>query len=368
MSRQFFLALANLGHRVPIGIDLVLRQHADAEALLHDGTRLGQVVEETARLFRSPLGFLPMDLTLEKAGILRRFGVGEGEAADFHFTTAPSPAERAEFTRKLTGFVPTLRLAANLGALQHVATQTKLLPVGMAIGPFSLTTKLLADPITPVFLAGTGATATEEPDVALLEACLELSLAYVLRYVEVQIAAGARAIFIAEPAANQVYLSPRQLETGSDILERFVLAPNRRVAEVLATHGVDHLFHCCGEIVDPILDGFCSLHPVLLSLGSSRRLWEDAARVPRDVVLYGNLPSKQFYSDQLMPADRVTALATDLLARMQATGHPFILGTECDTLHVDGCGDTLLRKVQLLLDAPAPSASAPPPLPDKVTQ
>jgi hypothetical protein len=31
--------------------------------------------------------------------------------------------------------------------------------------------------------------------------------------------------------------------------------------------------------------------PVILSLGSSRVLWEDAQLVPKHVVLYGNLPS-----------------------------------------------------------------------------
>ncbi len=355
MSRQFFHALADRGHRVPIGVDLVLRRHADPEAILRDGERLGRVVAEAAREFNTPLGFLPMDLTLEKAMLLRRFGVSEAESDGFHFATAPEPAERQNFARRLTGLVPTVRMAANLGALQYLAARTDLFPVGMCIGPFSLMTKLVADPITPVFLAGTGVTGSADPEVALVEAALELSLATIVRYVELQIAAGARAVLIAEPAANQVYLSPNQLQQGGELLERFVLAPNRRIAETLAAHGVDHLFHCCGELVPPILDGFCSLHPVLLSLGSSRQLWVDAARVPKDIVLYGNLPSKQFYSDQLMPPDRVARLAAELAARMKASGHPFILGTECDALHVPGTGDTILRKIHVMLGTASPT-------------
>jgi uroporphyrinogen-III decarboxylase len=206
----------------------------------------------------------------------------------------------------------------------------------------------MADPIVPTFLAGAGGRAADEPEVALLEACLEISTTCVLRHVAQAVHAGAAAVFIAEPAANQVYFSPLQLAGGSDIFERCVLQPNRRIAGWLAEHEVDLIFHCCGEITDEMLDGFCTLHPAMLSLGSSRRLWADAARVPKDIVLYGNLPSKMFYSDELMPAARVTELATGLLARMAACGHPFILGTECDTLHVPEYAAGIRAKVECL--------------------
>jgi hypothetical protein len=99
-----------------------------------------------------------------------------------------------------------------------------------------------------------------------------------------------------------------------------------------------------------MLDGFCGLHPAVLSLGSSRRLWEDAARVPSDVVLYGNLPSKLFYSDEAMPESRVAELAHALAGRMRECGHPFILGTECDTLHVEGASATIRAKVARMLE------------------
>jgi uroporphyrinogen-III decarboxylase len=224
----------------------------------------------------------------------------------------------------------------------------------MCIGPFSLTTKLLADPIAAVYLSGAGRAASDEPAVALLGSCQELSLACVLRQLERAIDAGAGAVLVAEPAANQVYVSPRQLEQGSDVFERLVLRPNRRVAALLAERGVDLVFHCCGELATAMLDGFCSLRPAVLSLGSSRRLWDDARRVPEDVVLYGNLPSKLFYSDEAMPESRVAELTAQLVAHMTACGHPFILGTECDTLYVEGAAAAIRAKVARMLERAPP--------------
>lgn len=348
MSRQFFLDLAARGHRVPIATDLVLREHADAERILTDGARLGAVVAQAAREFHTPLALPIMDLRLEKAALLADFDIPAAAVDTFHFAAPPPPDRRQSYARHLQEKTPGSRAAANLGALRHIATQTDLLPIAMCIGPFSLTSKLLDDPITPVFLAGSGATAEDEPDVALLEACLEVSLACVRQHVRWALAAGAKAVFIAEPAANQVYFSPRQLAAGSDVFERFALRPNREIAEVIASHGADLIFHCCGELVDAMVDGFCSLRPAMLSLGSSRRLGEDAARVPQDIVLYGNLPSKMFYSDELMPESRVGELAENLAAQMAASGHPFILGTECDTLHVAASAATIRAKVRRL--------------------
>ena len=349
MLRAQLLDLASQGHRVPIGADLVLQQHDDPERVLCDGARLGAVVAETAARFHTPLAFPIMDLRLEKAELLRFFGVPATAADTFHFVTAPSAEQRRAYARHVHEVEPSARVAANLGALRQVAQHPGLLPIGMCIGPFSLTTKLMADPITPVCMAGAGIGAEEDEGVALLEACLDLALTCVLTQVEGALNAGAKAVFVAEPAANQVYFSPLQLAGGSDIFDRCVLEPNRRVAALLAEHDADLLFHCCGEITDAMLDHFCSLRPSLLSLGSSRRLWTDAARVPKDIVLYGNLPSKMFYSDESMPLPRVAEQAAELAAHMAASGHPFILGTECDTLHVPEHAATIRAKIDCLL-------------------
>ena len=184
----------------------------------------------------------------------------------------------------------------------------------------------------------------------LVERCLALAEATVQRSAAAQIAAGARAMIVCEPAANSAYLSPRQLRAGSDILERFVLAPNRRLRSLLARHAVDLIFHDCGELTTDMVRQFAlELRPAVLSLGSSRNLWEDAAVVPEDVVLFGNLPTKTFYSDATMPVEEVERLTRETVRRMAACGHAHILGSECDVLYVPDAAETIRRKVDAML-------------------
>jgi uroporphyrinogen-III decarboxylase len=219
----------------------------------------------------------------------------------------------------------------------------------MTIGPFSLMTKLLADPILPVGMAGAGATAEDDPEVALVEKLLELSLLTILRSVEAQIAAGAKVIVVAEPAANKVFISPNQLADGSDVFERYVMIPNRRIKALLQQNGVDLFFHCCGELVECMVRDFASLDPAVMSLGCSRNLWEDAALVPKTTVLFGNLPTKNFYSDDVVPQSKVVELSRDITIRMRQAGHPFILGSECDVLSVPGREQTIRDKVNTFM-------------------
>jgi hypothetical protein len=202
VDRQFYLGLAESGLRMPIGTHLVLHEHADADAIVRDGERLGRVVEEAARRFRCPLGLPLMDLKLEKEALLLTHGVAPAQVETYHFTEVPADDRPFELT-------PNMRAVCE--GIRYIATQTELLPVGMGIGPFSLMTKLISDPIAPVFLAGTGATAAEEPEVALVERLLEMSCRTIKAYIEAQMAAGARAIILCEPAANKVYFSPNQL-------------------------------------------------------------------------------------------------------------------------------------------------------------
>ena len=168
----------------------------------------------------------------------------------------------------------------------------------MAIGPFSLMTKLMADPITAIAMAGMGMTPEEDANILLAERCLALAEIAIARSLEGQIKAGAKAIMICEPAANLVYLSPKQKSSGADIFERFVMRPNLRIREQLASAEVDLIFLDCGELTGFMVEQFATrLDPAILSMGSSRKLWEDAALVPKSVVLFGNLPTKTFYSD-----------------------------------------------------------------------
>jgi hypothetical protein len=349
MKRQFYLDLAAHGLRMPIGADLVLHEEPAPEEILLDAERLGMVVEKAARRYHTPLAFPLMDLRLEKADLLEFVGVRETEVDLFHFTEPP-PEDLLAGVKRGAGRPFSKRIQASQGALRYIAERTDLLPVGMLIGPFSLMTKLLADPIVPVAMAGGGVTGEEHAGVFTVERCLQLSLATVQRSARAQIEAGAKAIIVCEPAASTVYLSPRQMRRGADIFERFVLQPNRQVRALLGQHGVDLIFHDCGELLTGMVRQFAAeLGPAVISLGSSRRLWEDAAVVPKDIVLFGNLPTKTFYSDAVMPVEEVVRRTAELSGHMAVCGHPHILGSECDVLHVPEAAETIRRKVGAML-------------------
>lgn len=346
--REFFLDLARSGHATPIGTDLLLHEKPNPEQVALDGERLGTVIVEAAGRYGTPLGMPLMDLMVEKTEMLSLLGIPAEEIPTWHFGGMPSHEQRDRVVNApdepLSG-----KLQAHVGAVNYVAANSDLLPCGMAIGPFSLMTKLLGDPISPVYLAGMGMSGKDEPEVAAMERVLEMSLAVVLKSLRLQVQAGARAVTVCEPAANKVYLSPNQLQKGSDIFERYVVEPNRKIREALADGGAGLILHDCGELMDVMVERFGTLRPVMLSLGSSRLLWEDAARVPEDVVLYGNLPTKRFFDDQVLPLDQVGEIAQDLTDRMKETGHPFILGSECDVLSVAGSEDTIKAKVEAFL-------------------
>ena len=341
MSRQLFLDLAASGLRMPIGTHLVLHEQADHEAILLDGQRLGRVVEEAACRFRTPLAFPLMDLKLEKEALLLARGVAPSAVDTFHFSDLPDL--RAEF--KLTP-----NMNAVCGGIRCISEQTDLLPVGMAIGPFSLMTKLISDPIAPVFMAGAGSSAEDDHEVALVERLLELSFETIRDYLNAQIAAGAKAIILCEPAANKVYFSPNQLAESFDVFDHYVMKFNLALRDQLAARGVELILHDCGELTDGMVSRLAQLDPAMISLGSSRKLWEDAALVPQTTVLYGNLPTKQFYSDGLVSVEKVRELSADLVGRMRQTGHPFVLGSECDVLSVPGSKETIKKKVAAFLD------------------
>lgn len=360
MEREFYLQLAASGLRMPIGTDLVLHEQRDPEAVKHDGEALGRVLEAAAIRYATPLAFPLMDLTLEKADLMRLLEKPE----TFQFE-APPPVEEIERVRSAAQreFAP--RNQAHIDSVRYIAERTPLVPIGMAIGPFSLMTKLMADPITAVAMAGAGVAAEDEPQVLLAERALELAECAVHRAVRAQIEAGAKAMLICEPAANRVYISPKQVEAGAGVFEQFVMQPDLRLKSLLESAGVDLIFHDCGELTTEMVRQFAvRLHPVILSLGSSRRLWEDAAVTPSDVVLFGNLPTKNFYSDAALPLEKVDELCEELTERMREAGHPHILGSECDVLHVPEAAATIREKVDRML---VPGAGLEParPLRDK---
>ncbi len=349
MSRQFYIEMAKSRLAFPMGADLVLRQYKDHDNILCDGVRLGHVIAEAARRFQTPLALPIMDLMLEKALMLRPLGISESDIPTWHFNSCPTTGQLNTIRTKIHGPLDP-RLQANVDAIKFIANNTDLVPVGMSIGPFSLMTKLISDPITPVYMAGTGLTAENDPEVKTVETLMELAVEIILCSFRAQTKAGAKAFFIAEPAANKVYISPNQMAQGSDIFERMVMKYLRQIKSEMDAAGVDLIFHCCGELTEEMLKAFSSLRPTMLSLGSCRKLWEDAAVIPKDIVLYGNLPSKKFFSDDSITLTEVKRSALELNEKMKTTGHPFILGTECDVLSVPGCCKTIMAKAMAIVD------------------
>lgn len=347
--RGRILDLARTGHRVPIGTDLVLHEQPDPQAVLHDGAALGRVMVEAARRYGTPLALPVMDLRLEKSDLLDRLGVSADQADTWRFDAPPTDEQMALAERTATAPF-SRRCRANLDAIAYAAGQQGAIGCGMAVGPFSLMTKLLADPITPVAMAGMGVSGEDDPDVAMAERAMTLARGAVERAIAAQIEAGAHAVVVCEPAANIMFLSPNMIAEGSDVFDRWVMEPNLAVAKQLNDAGVGLIFHDCGELTDGMVQQFAQrLHPLLLSLGSSRVMWEDAELMPDDVVLYGNLPSKRFYSDGEMSPDDVEAMTCELVSRVSATGKPFILGTECDVLSVPGSHVRIRGKVETML-------------------
>ena len=337
--------------RLPIGADLVLYEERDPEKVRRDGAALGRVLERAARRWNSPLALSLMDLRLEKIDLLAALGIPEADAERYH---VPTPLDEPLVARACADDAMTFCRASRARdeALAYIASSGDLIPVGMSIGPFSLATRLLADPISLIAMAGASTGPDESDEVRLWRQCLRMAEAVVARSMRSQIAHGAKAILICEPAACTAFISPRQIKAGSKIFEDAVLEPNLRLKAILEQAACDLIFHDCGELNDFMVESFAQrLHPAVLSLGGSRKLWEDARLVPEDVVLYGNLPSKSFYSDGAMPVEEVIRRTGELLARMRACGHPHILGTECDVLFVPEAQEAIRRKVDAMMTA-----------------
>jgi uroporphyrinogen-III decarboxylase len=351
MDRSIYLQIAQDGLTMPVAVDLVLHEDGDAqsvERVLNDGQALGRLVVRTARRFGVPLALPHMDLTLEKQLLLQGRHVDAGAAAAFHFKDVPTEAEVQAMVDGLAAPLPP-GLRAQEEAVRFVSEEAPdLVPCAMTIGPFSLMTTLLDDPISAVYLATMGTTAKDDPAVALLDIALDLSIRAVERSLRAQLEAGAKLAVLCEPAVNKVYLSPRQMKASSTGFDRLVMANLRRYKSALDEHGADLFLHDCGELTGTILSALVELDPAIVSLGSSESLWEAAKIVPQTTVLYGNLPSKQFYSDRVISEADVAQRAQNLIEHMNAIGRPFILGTECDVLYVSGAESAIWAKLDVM--------------------
>ena len=139
-------------------------------------------------------------------------------------------------------------------AIAYIASLPDLFAVGMAIGPFSLVMRLMADPITAAAMAGSGVNATDSPEVELLWQCLRIAEAAVSRSVASQMRHGAKAIMVCEPAASTAFISPRQMNAGSHLFEHLVNATcDLCIKALLDEGGCDLIFHNCGELTESMV-------------------------------------------------------------------------------------------------------------------
>ena len=231
-NRRFYLDLAARGLRMPIGADLILHEESEPEKARNNGAALGKVIERAARRWHTPLAIPLMDLHLEKTDLLALAGVPEAETESYHFTT---PLDESTLTKlcdeRAAQFCANSH--ARDEALAYIAKKHDLVAVGMVIGPFSLATRLLADPITVAAMVGSGVAPEDSNEVRLLWQCLSMAEAAVHRSLQSQMAHGAKAIMICEPAACTAFISPRQLKGGSNLFECLVMEPNLRMKAIL---------------------------------------------------------------------------------------------------------------------------------------
>lgn len=351
MEKNYFIKLAHGNKRLVFGVDLFLKKKTDYREILLDGIQMGKVIQETSQYYQMPLGIPYMDLSIEKQQLAALLGIPPKMADSFHFDEPVDIYPIIESIQKITVQTATNRLKANCDAITWLKNNTELIPVGMCIGPFSLLTKLLADPISPVFLASMGIQKEDDTSVFLMEKTLQLSLEITMKSILLQIEAGAEVICVCEPAANTVYISPDTLQEASeDIFDRLIIEPNKKITQLIQKNDRQLIFHDCGELTDLMLKKICILNPQVLSLGSSRDLAKDASIVPDNIVLLGNLPSKEFFQKDRLSVDEVERLTCELQKNMIATKHPFILASECDVLSVKGSENIIQQKVDKMMN------------------
>lgn len=351
MSRDLYLKLAEEGFAMPLAVDLYVHQLSSPEAIDRDPAEMARVMMAAAQDLNTPLAIAPMDLRVEKDALGRLLGVEEAELEKFHLSE-PLPADKfKELCDYFDSGKMSRRMQVLCDALTIVSNESDLRPVGMSIGPLSLLTKIIADPITAIYMIGQGVEPEDDEEVELALQVLDLGRRLVKAYVRAQVRAGAREMIICEPAANTAYISPKMMdEEGSDVFETCVMEGAIEIAETIRDAGGELIFHDCGELTPSMIRNFNRLRPVMISFGSPVKLSEAAALIDKDIVLYGNIPSKHFPSESVMPLEKVKAMSDELLHGMAATGHPFILGSECDILCVECSKSSIFSKTKAIAE------------------
>jgi len=192
-----------------------------------------------------------------------------------------------------------------VATVQQMAAEFDTLVGAYAIGPFSL---------AGLLMSASQATIATIEDPELLHAVLRMATAMVLPYIHALEDAGADMIAILEPTGS--LLSPRS----------FDLFCGQYVREIVASMRTPSILHICGQ-TNHLLDRLVATGAQGLSLDSAVDLPDAARRVPKDVVLIGNLDTVRVMCEQ-SPAE-VYASTAALLEGM-APFDNFILSSACD--------------------------------------
>ena len=196
MESTLYMQIAEDGLAMPLATNMVLHEEAseaDIERALSNGEELGRCPCAS----RPPLWSTSRHSSYGPQARKRTAFAGPwprtGPAPGFHFKQAPTATEVQAMITALAAPLPPA-LKAQVDAVRFVVRSAPdLVPCAMTIGPFSLMTTLLEDPISAVYLASTGATANDEPAVALLDVALELSMRAVERSLRAQLDGGGEA-------------------------------------------------------------------------------------------------------------------------------------------------------------------------------
>ena len=144
------------------------------------------------------------------------------------------------------------------------------------IGPFSLAGRLMD--MTEIMIM-----AYTEPET--VHKVLEKTTAFLLKYVQAFLDAGANGVVIAEPAAG--LLSP-------DMIAEFSTPYVKKIVEAFDNDEFLVVYHNCGNTI-PLIPSILDTKARVLHFGNAIRLSEILPLIPEDVYVCGNVdPSSQF--------------------------------------------------------------------------
>lgn len=177
------------------------------------------------------------------------------------------------------------------------------------IGPYSLAGRLL-DVTEIMYLC------YDEPEMVLelLDKVTEFLISYGKAYKE----AGANGIMIAEPLAG--LLSP---EMEAEFSAPFV----KRIVEALQEESFAVIYHNCGDNTIMMLDSILTIGADAYHFGNSINMEEMLQRVPKDIVVMGNIdPAGQFCHGT---KDSIRKETLELLEKCSKYSN-FVISSGCD--------------------------------------